>query len=183
MSLQSVSPKLGKLFWGGKTASCCWKRHVNESSEGEDGMVDFPTYMECTALYTLHVLCIIFRYGRKIVLLVSMATQAVCIFIQAFSTSWALFCSILFVAGLGQNTNYMAAFVLGTFVLLLNDSEVYRVANVFSITQKIVKCFYFVLNPKEQSYYAHGFAKFSPPWVCVFPLIWATCCCRCLLSS
>ncbi|KAM9333636.1 organic cation/carnitine transporter 2 [Pholidichthys leucotaenia] len=57
------------------------------------------------------------RFGRKIVLFVTMAIQAVFTFIQVFSPSWTIFCALFFVNGVGQISNYVAAFVLGTELL------------------------------------------------------------------
>lgn len=54
------------------------------------------------------------RYGRKIVLFVNMAVQTVFTFIQVFSPSWAVFCALFYIVGVGQISNYVAAFVLGT---------------------------------------------------------------------
>ncbi|XP_069573571.1 organic cation/carnitine transporter 2-like [Brachyistius frenatus] len=57
------------------------------------------------------------RYGRKIVLFVTMAVQTVFTLIQVFSPSWAVFCALYFVVGMGQISNFVAAFVLGTEIL------------------------------------------------------------------
>ncbi|XP_029029782.1 organic cation/carnitine transporter 2 [Betta splendens] len=57
------------------------------------------------------------RYGRKVVLFVTIAIHAAFTFIQSFSTSWVMFCAAFFIIGLGQISNYMTAFVLGTEVL------------------------------------------------------------------
>ncbi|XP_061596475.1 solute carrier family 22 member 4-like [Cololabis saira] len=57
------------------------------------------------------------RYGRKLVMFVAIALQTVATFIQVFSPSWAVFCALFFVAGMGQISNYVAAFVLGTEIL------------------------------------------------------------------
>ncbi|KAG8128644.1 hypothetical protein E2320_015465, partial [Naja naja] len=57
------------------------------------------------------------RFGRKHVLFVTMGIQTIFSFIQVFSTSWEMF-SILFVfVGMGQISNYVAAFVLGAEIL------------------------------------------------------------------
>ncbi|XP_068591099.1 organic cation/carnitine transporter 2-like [Cebidichthys violaceus] len=57
------------------------------------------------------------RYGRKIVLFVTLAVQTLFTLFQAFSPSWTVFCAMFFVVGVGQISNYMAAFVLGTEIL------------------------------------------------------------------
>uniref|UniRef100_A0A8D2ZZ72 Major facilitator superfamily (MFS) profile domain-containing protein n=1 Tax=Scophthalmus maximus TaxID=52904 RepID=A0A8D2ZZ72_SCOMX len=57
------------------------------------------------------------RYGRKIVLFVTIAVQTVFSLLQFFSTSWAGFCALFFVVGMGHISNFVAAFVLGTEIL------------------------------------------------------------------
>ncbi|XP_028321853.1 solute carrier family 22 member 5-like isoform X1 [Gouania willdenowi] len=57
------------------------------------------------------------RYGRKIVLFACLGIQAVFTLIQLFSSSWTMFCIIHFVVGIGQVSNFVAAFVLGTEIL------------------------------------------------------------------
>ncbi|XP_042286979.1 solute carrier family 22 member 5-like isoform X2 [Thunnus maccoyii] len=70
------------------------------------------------------------RYGRKIVLFVTMAVQTVSTFIQVFSPSWPVFCAVFFVVGVGQISNYVAAFVLGTEILGPRVRIVYSTAGV-----------------------------------------------------
>ncbi|KAF4098147.1 organic cation/carnitine transporter 2 [Onychostoma macrolepis] len=57
------------------------------------------------------------RFGRKIVLFVTMGIQTVFTFIQVFSPSWLIFCLLLFLVGMGQISNYVAGFVLGMEIL------------------------------------------------------------------
>ncbi|KAI4886251.1 hypothetical protein NFI96_006957 [Prochilodus magdalenae] len=57
------------------------------------------------------------RFGRKTVLFVTMGIQTIFTFIQVFSPSWIIFCLLFFVVGMGQISNYVAAFVLGTLKL------------------------------------------------------------------
>uniref|UniRef100_A0A3P8W0D4 Major facilitator superfamily (MFS) profile domain-containing protein n=1 Tax=Cynoglossus semilaevis TaxID=244447 RepID=A0A3P8W0D4_CYNSE len=57
------------------------------------------------------------RFGRKPVLFVTMALQAVCTFLQSYSNSWLLFTILLFISGLGQVSNYVAGLVLGAEIL------------------------------------------------------------------
>ncbi|XP_037603944.1 solute carrier family 22 member 5-like [Sebastes umbrosus] len=70
------------------------------------------------------------RYGRKIVLFVAIAVQSVFTFIQVFSPSWSVFCAMFFVAGMGQISNYVAAFVLGTEILGPRVRTIYSTAGV-----------------------------------------------------
>uniref|UniRef100_A0A8C2ZUV7 Major facilitator superfamily (MFS) profile domain-containing protein n=1 Tax=Cyclopterus lumpus TaxID=8103 RepID=A0A8C2ZUV7_CYCLU len=55
------------------------------------------------------------RFGRKPVLFLTMGVQMVFTFIQVFSTSWIMFTVLLFINGLGQISNFVAALVLGTY--------------------------------------------------------------------
>ncbi|XP_070839231.1 organic cation/carnitine transporter 2-like [Chaetodon trifascialis] len=70
------------------------------------------------------------RYGRKIVLFVTMAVQTVFTFIQVFSPSWTVFCAVFFIVGVGQISNYVAAFVLGTEILGQRVRTIYSTAGV-----------------------------------------------------
>ncbi|TNN39517.1 Solute carrier family 22 member 4 [Liparis tanakae] len=56
-------------------------------------------------------------YGRKIVLFVSLAVQTLSTLVQVFSPSWTVFCLMFFITGMGQISNFVAAFVLGTEIL------------------------------------------------------------------
>ncbi|XP_066502608.1 organic cation/carnitine transporter 2 [Hoplias malabaricus] len=57
------------------------------------------------------------RFGRKIVLFLTMGIQTVFTLIQVFSPSWVVFCSLFIIVGMGQISNYVAAFVLGMEIL------------------------------------------------------------------
>ncbi|XP_048459943.1 solute carrier family 22 member 5-like [Rhincodon typus] len=57
------------------------------------------------------------RFGRKVILFGTMAVQTGFSMIQAFSPNWEIFCVLNFLVGLGQISNYVAAFVLGSEVL------------------------------------------------------------------
>uniref|UniRef100_A0A3Q2XG83 Solute carrier family 22 member 5-like n=1 Tax=Haplochromis burtoni TaxID=8153 RepID=A0A3Q2XG83_HAPBU len=60
------------------------------------------------------------RFGRKPVLFLTMALQTLFTFVQIFSSSWTVFCILLFISGLGQISNYVSAFVLGTEIFTGN---------------------------------------------------------------
>ncbi|KAM6969806.1 organic cation/carnitine transporter 2-like [Aplochiton taeniatus] len=70
------------------------------------------------------------RFGRKIVLFVTMTVQTVFTFIQVFSPSWPVFCAMFFVIGMGQISNYVAAFVLGTELLSPSVRIIYSTLGV-----------------------------------------------------
>ncbi|XP_049447055.1 solute carrier family 22 member 5-like isoform X1 [Epinephelus fuscoguttatus] len=57
------------------------------------------------------------RFGRKPVFFTTMALQTIFTFVQMFSPSWTVFSILLFISGLGQSSNYVAAFVLGSEML------------------------------------------------------------------
>lgn len=54
-----------------------------------------------------------YRFGRKVTLFVTMAVQTVFSLVQVMSVSWEMFCVLFYLVGLGQISNYVAAFVLG----------------------------------------------------------------------
>ncbi|XP_072524318.1 solute carrier family 22 member 4-like isoform X2 [Salminus brasiliensis] len=67
------------------------------------------------------------RFGRKVVLFATMAIQTLSSLIQVTSVSWEMFCVFFFITGIGQISNYMAAFVLGCELLGKNLRVVYSV--------------------------------------------------------
>lgn len=67
-------------------------------------------------------------------LLATMALHTLVMLIQVFSQSWTMFCALYFVVGLAQISNYVAAFVLGNYVQLI-DSQMFLVANLLMMIQ------------------------------------------------
>ncbi|XP_074466036.1 organic cation/carnitine transporter 2-like isoform X1 [Sebastes fasciatus] len=59
-------------------------------------------------------------FGRKPVFFATMAVQTIFTFVQMFSPSWTVFSILLFISGLGQISNYVSAFVLGSEILTGN---------------------------------------------------------------
>ncbi|XP_074865883.1 solute carrier family 22 member 4 [Carettochelys insculpta] len=57
------------------------------------------------------------RYGRKTILFATMAVQTSFSFVQVFSTSWEMFTVLFLIVGMGQISNYVVAFILGTEIL------------------------------------------------------------------
>ncbi|XP_055499270.1 solute carrier family 22 member 4-like [Leucoraja erinacea] len=57
------------------------------------------------------------RFGRKVVLFVTMALEVLFSFIITLSPSWEIFCLIYFFSGIGQDSNFLTAFVLGSELL------------------------------------------------------------------
>ncbi|XP_028277002.1 solute carrier family 22 member 5-like isoform X2 [Parambassis ranga] len=89
------------------------------------------------------------RYGRKIVLFVNMAVQTVFTFIQVFSPSWAVFCALFYIVGVGQISNYVAAFVLGTEMLGPRVRTIFSTAGVclfFAVGYMLLPVFAFFIR-------------------------------------
>uniref|UniRef100_A0A8C0HAL4 Solute carrier family 22 member 4 n=1 Tax=Chelonoidis abingdonii TaxID=106734 RepID=A0A8C0HAL4_CHEAB len=57
------------------------------------------------------------RFGRKNILFATMAVQTGFSFVQIFSTSWEMFTVLFLIVGMGQISNYVVAFILGTEIL------------------------------------------------------------------
>ncbi|XP_077183014.1 organic cation/carnitine transporter 2-like isoform X2 [Paroedura picta] len=57
------------------------------------------------------------KFGRKNVLFATMGVQTGFSFLQVFSTSWEMFTALFLIVGMGQISNYVAAFVLGAEIL------------------------------------------------------------------
>ncbi|XP_059568833.1 organic cation/carnitine transporter 2 [Alligator mississippiensis] len=57
------------------------------------------------------------KFGRKNVLFVTMGVQTGFSFLQVFSINWEMFSVLFVLVGMGQISNYVAAFVLGTEIL------------------------------------------------------------------
>ncbi|XP_062909312.1 organic cation/carnitine transporter 2-like [Mobula hypostoma] len=70
------------------------------------------------------------RFGRKLVLFGTMAVQCIFSIAQVFAPSWEIFCLLNFLIGLGQISNYVAAFVLGSEILGKSTRLVYSTLGV-----------------------------------------------------
>ncbi|XP_038651896.1 solute carrier family 22 member 4-like isoform X2 [Scyliorhinus canicula] len=70
------------------------------------------------------------RFGRKIILFATMAIQTGFSIIQAFSPNWEMFCFLNFLVGIGQISNYVAAFVLGSEILGKSVRVIYATAGI-----------------------------------------------------
>ncbi|KAE8614501.1 hypothetical protein XENTR_v10008191 [Xenopus tropicalis] len=57
------------------------------------------------------------RFGRKKVLFATMAVQTGFSIIQVFSVNWEMFTALFIIVGMGQISNYVAAFILGAEIL------------------------------------------------------------------
>ncbi|KAK1343276.1 hypothetical protein QTO34_016054, partial [Cnephaeus nilssonii] len=57
------------------------------------------------------------RFGRKSILFATMAVQTGFSFLQIFSINWEMFTLLFVIVGMGQISNYVVAFILGTEIL------------------------------------------------------------------
>ncbi|XP_068591088.1 organic cation/carnitine transporter 2-like [Cebidichthys violaceus] len=110
------------------------------------------------------------RFGRKPVLFVTMAVQMIFTFVQVFSTSWIMFTVLLFINGLGQMSNFVAAFVLGAEILTGNVRVLYSSLGSclsFTIGYMILPlCAYFLRDWKSL------LLSLSLPCLAYLPLWW-----------
>uniref|UniRef100_A0A3P8TXJ5 Major facilitator superfamily (MFS) profile domain-containing protein n=1 Tax=Amphiprion percula TaxID=161767 RepID=A0A3P8TXJ5_AMPPE len=109
------------------------------------------------------------KYGRKLVLFVTMAVQTVFVFVQAFATSWVVFIILLFINGLAQ-INYLAALVLGAEVLTGNERIFFSSLGsclAFAIGYMMLPLFAYFLRDWKSLLYA-----LSVPSVVFIPLWW-----------
>ncbi|XP_061606953.1 solute carrier family 22 member 4-like isoform X1 [Phyllopteryx taeniolatus] len=68
------------------------------------------------------------RFGRKVVLFSTIMIQAVFTLVQIAAPSWEVFCFFLFCSGLGNISNYVSCFILGTEILTGNARVIYSSA-------------------------------------------------------
>ncbi|XP_061747475.1 solute carrier family 22 member 4-like isoform X2 [Nerophis ophidion] len=71
------------------------------------------------------------RFGRKPVLFGTSVIQSVFSLALLASPSWEVFCVLLFCSGLGNISNYLSCYVLGTEILTGNARVVYASIGVF----------------------------------------------------
>ncbi|KAM9780953.1 solute carrier family 22 member 4-like isoform 3-T3 [Syngnathus typhle] len=70
------------------------------------------------------------RFGRKPVLFATLIIQAVFSLAQIAAPSWEVFCLLLFCSGLGNISNYVSCYVLGTEILTGNARVAYASTGV-----------------------------------------------------
>ncbi|KAK1159245.1 solute carrier family 22 member 5-like isoform X1 [Acipenser oxyrinchus oxyrinchus] len=109
-----------------------------------------------SSVFYLGVLCGSFisgqlsdRYGRKVVLFGTMAVQTCFSVIQVFAPNWGAFCVLFFIVGMGQISNYVAAFVLGTEILGKSTRVLYSTLGVclfFAIGYMLLPLFAFCIR-------------------------------------
>uniref|UniRef100_A0A3Q2T8T0 Solute carrier family 22 member 21 n=1 Tax=Fundulus heteroclitus TaxID=8078 RepID=A0A3Q2T8T0_FUNHE len=110
------------------------------------------------------------RFGRKIMMFSTIALQAVTRFIQVFSPNWIVFCALYFVVGMGQISNYLVAFVLGTEVLGFHIRTIFSTAGVtlfFGAGYMLLPLFAFYITDWRTLL----LALMIPSWLCL-PFWW-----------
>ncbi|XP_026226005.1 solute carrier family 22 member 4-like isoform X2 [Anabas testudineus] len=110
------------------------------------------------------------RFGRKPVLFATMAVQTVFTFVQIFTASWTTFIIILFINGLGQISNYIAALVLGAEILTGSVRVLYSSMGTclsFAVGYMMLPLFAYFLRDWRSLMLA-----LSLPGLAYFPLWW-----------
>ncbi|XP_037322513.2 solute carrier family 22 member 4-like [Pungitius pungitius] len=110
------------------------------------------------------------RFGRKPVLFATMAVQISFTFFQVFSTSWIVFTVLLFINGLGQISNFVAALVLGTEILTGHVRVLYSSMGTclsFTVGYMLLPLFAFFLRDWKSLLLA-----LSLPGLAFLPLWW-----------
>nr|XP_020467627.1 solute carrier family 22 member 5-like [Monopterus albus] len=110
------------------------------------------------------------RFGRKPVLFATMAVQTIFTFAAIFSPSWTVFAILLFLSGLGQISNYVSGFVLGTEILTGNVRVLFSSLGVclgFAVGYMILPLFAYFLRDWRSLLWA-----LSLPGLLYLPLWW-----------
>ncbi|XP_018547581.1 solute carrier family 22 member 5 isoform X1 [Lates calcarifer] len=110
------------------------------------------------------------RFGRKPVLFATMAVQTIFTFAEIFSPSWTVFSILLFISGLGQISNYVSAFVLGTEIFTGNTRVLFSSMGVclgFAFGYMILPLFAYFLRDWRSLLLA-----LSLPGLLYLPLWW-----------
>ncbi|KAG8578981.1 hypothetical protein GDO81_010680 [Engystomops pustulosus] len=88
-------------------------------------------------------------FGRKKILFATMAIQTGFSIVQVFSTSWEMFAILFLIVGMGQISNYVAAFILGSEILGKSARILFSTLGVcifFAIGYMILPLFAFFLR-------------------------------------
>ncbi|XP_073426598.1 solute carrier family 22 member 4-like isoform X2 [Dendrobates tinctorius] len=88
-------------------------------------------------------------FGRKKILFATMAVQTGFSIIQVFSNSWEMFAILFLIVGMGQISNYVAAFILGSEILGKSARIIFSTLGVcifFAIGYMILPLFAFFLR-------------------------------------
>ncbi|XP_073507308.1 solute carrier family 22 member 4-like [Phyllobates terribilis] len=88
-------------------------------------------------------------FGRKKILFATMAVQTGFSIIQVFSTSWEMFAILFLIVGMGQISNYVAAFILGSEILGKSARIIFSTLGIcifFAIGYMILPLFAFFIR-------------------------------------
>ncbi|XP_061473049.1 solute carrier family 22 member 4-like isoform X1 [Rhineura floridana] len=110
------------------------------------------------------------RFGRKSILFATMGVQTGFSFLQIFSTSWEMFTMLFVIVGMGQISNYVVAFILGTEILGKSVRIIFSTLGVcifFAIGYMLLPLFAYFIRDWRMLLLA-----LTIPGVCCVPLWW-----------
>ncbi|XP_066470743.1 solute carrier family 22 member 4 [Tiliqua scincoides] len=110
------------------------------------------------------------RFGRKTILFATMGVQTGFSFLQIFSTSWEMFTVLFVIVGMGQISNYVVAFILGTEILGKSVRIIFSTLGVcifFAIGYMLLPLFAYFIRDWRMLLLA-----LTVPGVCCVPLWW-----------
>ncbi|XP_039180840.1 solute carrier family 22 member 4 [Crotalus tigris] len=110
------------------------------------------------------------KFGRKAILFATMGVQTGFSFLQIFSTSWEMFTVLFLIVGMGQISNYVVAFILGTEILGKSVRIIFSTLGVcifFAIGYMLLPLFAYFIREWRMLLLA-----LTIPGVCCIPLWW-----------
>ncbi|XP_048343967.1 solute carrier family 22 member 4 [Sphaerodactylus townsendi] len=110
------------------------------------------------------------RFGRKWILFATMGVQTGFSFLQIFSTSWEMFTVLFLIVGMGQISNYVVAFILGTEILGKSVRIIFSTLGIcifFAIGYMLLPLFAYFIRDWRMLLLA-----LTVPGVCCVPLWW-----------
>ncbi|XP_032067291.1 solute carrier family 22 member 4 isoform X1 [Thamnophis elegans] len=110
------------------------------------------------------------KFGRKAILFATMGVQTGFSFLQIFSTSWEMFTVLFLIVGMGQISNYVVAFILGTEILGKSVRIIFSTLGVcifFAIGYMLLPLFAYFIRDWRMLLLA-----LTVPGVCCIPLWW-----------
>ncbi|XP_026543355.1 solute carrier family 22 member 4-like [Notechis scutatus] len=110
------------------------------------------------------------KFGRKAILFATMGVQTGFSFLQIFSISWEMFTVLFLIVGMGQISNYVVAFILGTEILGKSVRVIFSTLGVcifFAIGYMLLPLFAYFIREWRMLLLA-----LTVPGVCCIPLWW-----------
>ncbi|XP_029073700.1 solute carrier family 22 member 4 isoform X1 [Monodon monoceros] len=110
------------------------------------------------------------RFGRKTILFTTMAVQTGFSFLQIFSINWEMFTMLFVIVGMGQISNYVVAFILGTEILGKSVRIIFSTLGVctfFAVGYMLLPLFAYFIRDWRMLLLA-----LTVPGVLCFPLWW-----------